>query len=128
MEGFEKLIICNVSGAIGVGKDTLLTVCLEGDRLKKKLGTDVDEVVVIYEPKELWDKLTWLTQFYADPKRIAYVFQQGVYFTAINNVRTHLNKVDKDKVTLFLVERGIFDQLCFWKAIFILFVKKYFIL
>ncbi len=130
MEGDGGLVfICNVSGAIGVGKDTLLEVCREGDRLKKALakqGVEVD-VDVLYEPKEMWRDKGWLDQFYSDPVRYAFVFQQMVFFTAISNVQQKLSEISETRppaalsktgelavVHLLLVERGIFDQLCFW--------------
>lgn len=106
-----------VSGAIGVGKSTLIDVLREA-------GFDT-----LPEPVDMWRERGWLQEFYADQRGKAFWFQQAVYESSIANVERKLaalsaasllessstNKTGRVRPVLF-VERYIYDQLCFWQT------------
>ncbi len=123
-----------VSGAIGVGKSTLLDVL-------KEAGFDT-----LPEPVDLWRERGWLQEFYEDQRGKAFWFQQAVYASSIDNVERKLAalaaslredildvyiKFDENGNMLLpssstkstgrvrpvlFVERYIYDQLCFWQT------------
>jgi deoxyadenosine/deoxycytidine kinase len=124
-----------VSGAIGVGKSTLLDVL-------KEAGFDT-----LPEPVDLWRERGWLQEFYEDQRGKAFWFQQAVYASSIENVERKLaalsaaSLLGKDMITVMkgngdvvcmsleefmsstnktrrvlFVERYIYDQLCFWQT------------
>jgi hypothetical protein len=127
-----------VSGAIGVGKSTLLDVL-------KEAGFDT-----LPEPVDLWRERGWLQEFYEDQRGKAFWFQQAVYASSIENVERKLaalsaaslqgvemisvcrgngevvcmpleefisptKSTGRTRPVLF-VERYIYDQLCFWQT------------
>lgn len=68
-----------IEGNIGVGKSTLLSVCEDNDYFKAHFS-------VFTEPLDQWQsvngsKHNLLENFYADPKKNAYIFQNFVFIT-----------------------------------------------
>ena len=91
-----------VEGNIGSGKSTFLT------RVKQILG---DEVQIIYEPLEEWQKITdengknILDYFYTDMERFCYAFQSMAFITRYQKTLT----IDTTKKYVF-IERSIFSD------------------
>ncbi len=98
-----------VSGIIGVGKTTLLK--LLDNKIMNGYVTKV-----VYEPVQDWKDKGWLEAFYEKPKEKAFVFQMGVYDSAIKNVEKTIRELPENQKTLLFIERYIYDQLLFWKV------------
>ena len=82
LAGVQKPITFCVEGNIGAGKSTYLSMISD--------ISGCNEIQVVQEPVELWqdvDGENLLQQFYGDPSRYAFTFQQYVLLTRINRVR-----------------------------------------
>jgi hypothetical protein len=70
-----------VEGNVGAGKSTYLSMISDIGKC--------NEIQVVQEPVEQWQNVkgeNLLAQFYKDPKRYAFTFQQYVLLTRINRV------------------------------------------
>ena len=112
MEFNKRVTVIVVSGVIGVGKSTLLSL------IPQYIPQEFTEyyVDVLHEPVAYWKEQGWLQAFYDDPEKKAFVFQMGVYSSAIDNVRKKLKACPDDVPVILFIERYIYDQLLFWRV------------
>jgi deoxyadenosine/deoxycytidine kinase len=94
-----------VEGNIGSGKTT---ICRIIEKRAAELGRT--DIVVIYEPVDLWREMGLLDAFYKDMPRWGYTFQNTAFITKI----MALNRLDPRKI--YVVERSPYtDMECFAK-------------
>lgn len=99
-----------ISGAIGVGKTTLINLFSENQEGHRR--------VFLHEPVKEWEEKGWLGKFYGNRAKFALSFQLGVYVSRIAQLEQHIrrsNCCDEDAVRTIFVERYIYDQLLFWQ-------------
>eukprot|EP00878_Enallax_costatus_P013182 GHUV01013779.1.p1 GENE.GHUV01013779.1~~GHUV01013779.1.p1 ORF type:complete len:438 (+),score=151.09 GHUV01013779.1:893-2206(+) len=105
-----------VEGNISAGKSTFLGYITEGnEELQHELG-------VVHEPVEKWqqvptiegDTLNLLDQFYNDPKKYAYAFQNYVFMSRVLQERNSASMPKPVRV----MERSVFsDRMVFVRAV-----------
>jgi len=98
----KPLIIC-VEGNIGTGKTTLLNI----------LNSFVEKSAICKEPVDEWISTSYegkniLDKFYHEKNRYAYMMQNIVYLTRINELITNI-KLNKNKNIIFC-ERSVFTD------------------
>lgn len=111
-------VTLSIEGNIGAGKSTFLSLLKDSPLLKQILP----HLKVIPEPVDLWQSLpagkgqiNLLDQFYQDPTRNSFLFQQYVFLTRYMAERdSYHNDVGVERV----LERSVFsDRLVFVKAV-----------
>lgn len=104
---FKKIF--TIEGNIGAGKSTLLG----------HLGKSVPGVLVIPEPVNEWksvDGEDLLKQFYANPKKWCFAFEQYSMFTKAKKIRDALSS----DASVIIMERSIFSDRAFQYVSFFL--------
>jgi deoxyadenosine/deoxycytidine kinase len=121
---WDNVVIVSISGIIGAGKSTAITLLDENqDLVLKYLGSPNTCLCFVKEPSKKWRKHGWTNQFYADPQKMALAFQFLVFTTHVKAVEKAIRKKreeHKQKGThieriICIVERCMWDQLLFWK-------------
>lgn len=108
----------SVSGIPGTGKSVLIERLKASPLFRDALGQDV-VVCYIKEPSDLWHERGWLAQFYANPTKCAFAFQNIVFDTHVDAVLATLKETIArvgDVPIVCITERCMIDQLLFWKA------------
>ena len=95
----------SVEGNIGVGKSTFLKLVGESERLRGK-------VVCVPEPIEKWQSVggsehNILGEFYKDPRRFAYAFQNYAFIALTLN---HLNALEQHRNAARIFERTVYSN------------------
>lgn len=116
---FKNVHVFAISGIPGVGKSVIIERLKASTTFQDALGQDV-VICFVKEPSDLWHERGWLAQFYANPKKCAFAFQNIVYDTHVDAVRETINetreRVGDDVPIICITERCMFDQLLFWKV------------
>lgn len=105
----EKPITVVVSGIIGAGKSTIISL------LGAKLAQKGIKVVIIYEPVEYWKEIDLLQTFYGNIPRWAYTFQGEAFRSRIMAIRKAYQENPDAKV--FLMERSPWDDRIFMEML-----------
>lgn len=121
---WDNVVLVSISGIIGAGKSTAITLLEENqDLVLKYLGSQNVSLCFVKEPSNKWRKHGWTTQFYADPKRMALAFQFLVFTTHVKAVEKAISRKREEEKRrgapvgriICIVERCMWDQLLFWK-------------
>lgn len=133
----ERVSVVVISGAIGVGKTTLMEL------IKNRLVAGDEAVAFLHEPVKEWERDGILGKFYSDRRRFALSFQLHIYTSRIkqfeeyiastaaggggcgeNNTAAASGGCDKESHDapaasgggrIVFIERYIYDQLLFWQ-------------
>ena len=107
-----------ISGAIGVGKTTLMKL------IKDRLVAAEGGHSFLHEPVEEWERDGILGKFYSDRRRFALSFQLHIYTSRIKQFEEFAaaaaggcgeNSHDASAGGIVFIERYIYDQLLFWQ-------------
>lgn len=127
---FDNVTLVSISGIIGVGKSTAITLLEENpEMILKELysppkgGNTTVHLCFVKEPSKKWRKHGWTKRFYANPIERALSFQLLIFTTHVDAVRKAVakKKLEIEKLPaskahiLCIVERSMWDQLLFWK-------------
>lgn len=104
---FKKTInvkIISFEGSIGAGKTTILSQIKEYINREK-----IDNIFIIKEPVDLWERTNILSKFYSDQKKFAGFFQLFVLETLIDVLRNKIKECSrkKNKNIYIITERSI---------------------
>lgn len=119
----KRVSVVVISGAIGVGKTTLMEL------IKNRLAGD-EAVAFLHEPVKEWERDGILGKFYSDRRRFALSFQLHIYTSRIKQFEEYVAAAsggcDKEShdapvsgaagaARIVFIERYIYDQLLFWQ-------------
>jgi len=97
--------IISFEGSIGAGKTTILS------KIKEYINKEkIDNIFIIKEPVDLWERTGILTKFYSDQNKYAGFFQLFVLETLIDILRNKITEClrkKKNKTIYIITERSI---------------------
>ena len=122
IKGSGPCVYCvTLSGIPGCGKSSLL----KGFRKTGFLQEELDKipqsplVLIVLEPSKLWRTMGWLQEFYSNPSQNAAAFQFLVFDSHVDAVEAAIEegktRVGTYSSILLITERGMLDQLLFWR-------------
>lgn len=97
MSHTPKVVV--LQSIIGAGKSTLLEIL----RVELSQFYSADEIVIVPEPVDVWEKTGALVDYYADVANMCCEFQMFAFATRINAVRRAYEKNPNAKI--YIIER-----------------------